>query len=218
MNSMFIFSMMFLAVSCKNKSASQADTTSAAEAATASGKSYNVDPAGSIMMWEGTKLAGAHSGTINVSAGNITAEGGKITSGEFVIDMNSINVTDLEGDDKAYLESHLKGSTDKNADDFFNVATYPTSKFVITKVTELGNDPTANSLVYGNLTMKDITKQIAFKANIDVAEAGINVSAPKFTIDRTDWGIKYGSDKFFDNLKDKAINDNIELQIKLMAK
>jgi len=35
----------------------------------------------------------------------------------------------------------------------------------------------------------------------------------KVTIDRTQFDIKYGSDSFFDNLGDKAISNNFELDI-----
>jgi hypothetical protein len=35
----------------------------------------------------------------------------------------------------------------------------------------------------------------------------------KITIDRTKWDIKYGSDKFFEDLADKAIKDEIEFDV-----
>lgn len=217
MNSLFIFAMMALVVSCKNDAGTKAETGEAEVAAEATGKSYSVDPASSIIMWEGSKIAGTHTGTLNLSEGNISVENGKVTGGNFVIDMNSLNVTDLDGDQKTYLESHLKGSTDENANDFFNVANYPSSKFEITKITDLGNDTLATNLVYGNLTLKDSTKLVGFRANIQITDAGVFVETPKFTIDRTEWGLKYGSGKFFDDLKDKAINDNMSISIKLRA-
>jgi len=40
----------------------------------------------------------------------------------------------------------------------------------------------------------------------------------EFDIDRTEWDIKYGSGKFFQNLKDKAINDNFKVKLALVAK
>ncbi len=206
-----------LIFSCKSD-VKKAETSEAAEVATASGKDYTVDTGKSKIFWEGSKVAGTHAGDMKLSSGSVTVGNGKVTGGNFVIDMNSINVTDLEGDKKAYLEGHLKGSADDNADDFFNVNKYPTASFEITKVTDVDGDPEANHLVYGNLTLKDVTKQIGFRAQIDVNAAGVSVKTPKFGIDRTEWGIKYGSDKFFDNLADKAINDKMEIAIELMAK
>ena len=66
--------------------------------------------------------------------------------------------------------------------------------------------------------MKDQTKQVSFKANITTDGKMVKVSAPKFTIDRTQWKVTYGSKSIFDNLKDKFINDEIGLQIELAAK
>lgn len=206
-----------LVFSCKSKPEGEAAKVGdAAKVSAATGKSYAVNTTASKVLWEGAKVTGKHNGTISLSEGKVMVDGGKITGGEFVIDMNSINVLDLEGDSKASLEGHLKGSNDKNADDFFNVAKYPTAKFVISKVTGYEGEG-ANALVYGNLTLKDVTKQVSFKANVDVADSGIKVTTPSFTINRTDWGIKYGSASFFDGLKDKAINDDMGLNVTLVA-
>jgi hypothetical protein len=38
-----------------------------------------------------------------------------------------------------------------------------------------------------------------------------------FTINRTDWGVNYGSKSVFENLGDKFINDDIELKISIKA-
>ena len=203
--------------SCKKAGGEAATTGEATETAAAVGQSFAVDTQGSTIMWEGSKPAGTHAGTIQVSQGTVAVEDGNVTGGEFTIDMNSINVTDLEGDGKANLEAHLKGSDEKGKDDFFNVSTYPTAKFAITKVTTLINNPDATHMVYGNLTMKDVTKEVGFKANINVSDTGVTVETPQFTIDRTQWGIKYGSKTFFDDLKDKFINDDMGIKINLKA-
>lgn len=204
--------------SCKGDKSAKADVGAKGTVAAAEGKDYTVDPIVSKVMWEGSKPAGSHNGTVNISTGNVAVANGKVTGGSFTIDMTSINCLDLEGDNKAYLESHLKGLGDDNADDFFNVNKYPTAKFEITKVTGLANDPAGNHLVYGNLTMKDITKQVGFKANVEMSDGMVKVNSQKFDVDRTLWGIKYNSGKFFDDLKDKVIDDNMALQVNLVAK
>jgi hypothetical protein len=43
-------------------------------------------------------------------------------------------------------------------------------------------------------------------------------SFSKLAIDRTLWDVRYKSGKFFDNLKDQAIADSIEFNIKIVAK
>ena len=205
--------------SCKDSAGDKAEVSSKGEVAAAKGKSMTVDAATSKVMWEGTKPTGAHNGTVNVSGGSVSVEEGKVTGGNFMLDMTSITCVDLEGDSKADLEGHLKGTGEAEKDDhFFNVKKYPTAKFEITKVTGLAGNAEANSLVYGNLTMKDQTKQVSFKANITVSGDMVKVSAPKFTIDRTLWNVTYASKSLFDDLKDKFVNDEIGLQIELAAK
>jgi len=223
MKKVIFYSMITLLLSanfaCKNKPAGDAAETGAAQkTATMEGSEYTVDAAASKVLWEGAKPAGKHHGTINVSSGVIGVENGKVTSGKFTIDMNSINVLDLQGDEKLSLEAHLKGTAEGKEVDFFDVQKFPTASFVINKVTGLGGAEDANSLVYGNLTIKDVTKEISFKAMIDINGQMIHVTTPQFTINRTDWGIKYGSKTFFDNLKDKFIEDNMGISINLMAK
>ena len=208
--SAFIFLIGFV-FSCK-ADGEKAKTTAAGEVATAEGKTYTVDGANSQVLWEGTKLTGSHTGTINVSEGSFTYTKGKLKSGSFTIDMNSITNTDMEDEGKGKLEGHLK------AGDFFDVEAFPTATFEITKATQLLNNEAANYIINGNLSMKDVTKQVSFQAQVDNTNGMINVSTAPFTINRTDWGIKYGSASFIDGLKDKAINDNIGLQIKLSAK
>jgi len=208
---------MFIA--CKNTKGEDAKVSDKVENATkAEGKTYKVDATLSKVMWEGSKPVGTHNGIVNISEGNVIVNGGDVVGGSFTLDMNSITVLDLQGDEKGYLESHLKGMGDDNADDFFNVKKYPTATYNITKVTKKTGDPNANALVYGNLTLKDITKSVAFAANVNVADGKVQVTTPQFKLDRTQWGIKYGSPSFFEGLKDKAINNDIGLKINLVAK
>jgi polyisoprenoid-binding protein YceI len=205
-------------VSCKKDKGEAASTTEAGTVnKVESAATYKVNAAASKVMWEGYKPTGTHNGTINVTEGTVDIKDGKLAAGKFVMDMNSITSLDLTGDNKASLESHLKGMEDAKADDFFNVRQYPTSTFEITKVVDLAGDSEANSMVYGNLTIKDQTQQIGFKANVMMNGDAVEVSTPKFNIDRTKWNVKYGSKSIFDNLGDKFINDEIGLTIALSA-
>ena len=212
------FLFLGLLVSCKKDKTNKAEIGSAKEVKAASGSDYSVDNTNSKVLWLGSKPSGTHNGSINVSNGNVNIDGGKLTGGTFTLDMNSITCLDLEGGKKAGLESHLKGTEPGKEDDFFNVTQFPTAEFVITKVTGLEGNTDANAMVFGNLTMKGITKGVGFRANVNVAGNSVTVNTPKFTINRTDWGIKFMSKSFFDNLADKFIDDEIELQINLMAK
>ena len=213
------FLMIGFVSSCKKDSAQKAEVSEAKEVAKASGTSFTVDNTYSQVNWAGSKPTGTHTGTINVTEGTVVVTGDKVTAGNFVMDMNTITSTDLEGDGKASIEAHLKGTrSPEEKDDFFNVAEYPTATFELTKTTNLANDPDATHLVYGNLTMKGVSKEIGFKANIGITERGVTVNTPEFAIDRTDWGIKFMSKNFIEGLKEKFINDEIKISIKLRAK
>lgn len=166
---------------------------------------YTVDASKSSITWIGKKVTGSHNGTIALQSGTLAVNGKSVTGGNFTIDMNSIK--DAEG--SAKLEGHLK------ADDFFGVAKFPTSSFVITKVAGSG----ANVTVSGNLTIKGITKPLSFPATVTVnADGTASALAGKIVVDRTKYDIKYGSKSFFDSIGDKAINDEFELAVKLVAK
>lgn len=218
-NAFLLLSVLFLIVACKPKG-EKADVSKAGDVKTAAAANtvYNVDLANSKVIWEGSKPGGKHTGTIDISNATLSAKDGMLDSGSFTLDMNSIQVTDLEaGKGKEDLEAHLKGSVAGKENDFFNVAQFPSAKFEITKVSSLMNNPEANTLVYGNLTLRDKTQQVAFKAKVDMADGKVSVTTPPFTINRTQWGINFMSNSVFDNLKDKFINDEISLQIALRA-
>lgn len=133
----------------------------------------------------------------------------------FVIDMNSIVVTDLvAGDGKEDLEAHLKGTGDKAGEDhFFNATKFPESKFEITGITSIEGKTTVN----GNLTIKNITKPVSFPAKVTYEGDTMMLVSEAFMINRTQWNVNYASKSIFDDLKDKFVNDEIELVVKLNA-
>lgn len=207
-----------VSVSCKKTAGDKASISEASQVSDAKGTAYQVDLDNSQVLWQGSKPTGTHNGYVKLSKGVVNVENGQLTGGSFTMDMNSITDLDLEGDMKANLEAHLKGTTEGKEDDFFNVGLYPTSTFEISKISSLENDPEATHLVYGNLTMRDQTKEVGFKARIGVTESEVNVETPPFTINRAEWGIKFMSKSFFDDLKDKFVNDDIGLSLQLVAK
>jgi len=183
----------------KAPDAQKAETKEAKEVNTASGNSLKVDTQASVIKWIGTKRTGRHAGTIKIQEGALNIQDGNLTGGSFVINMQSIEVTDLTGEYKTKLESHLK------SEDFFNVSKYPTAKFEITAVSP---DTTGGNThkVEGNLTIKDITKNISFGAKVNVSENYIEANT-NFNINRKDWGIKY------EGKKDDLIRDEVNFDI-----
>ena len=159
-----------------------------------------VDTDQSIINWVGHKVTGQHEGTISLQEGVLEFNEDQLTGGNFVMDMTSINTTDLEGDYKKKLDGHLK------ADDFFGVKNHQKATLVFTSVTK--NE--TNYAVVGDLTIKGITNKITF--DLTVSD---NTATTTFQVDRTKFGIKYGSASFFDGLKDKAIYNEFDLKVSL---
>ena len=218
-NLFFIIStaLAFGVASCKQPAGEKAEVGEAAQVVESSGTHIPVDIVSSVINWEGAKPTGTHTGTIKLSKGDIILEGQTLKGGSFTIDMNSITDTDLEGNMKDRLENHLKGFAEGKEDHFFNVAKFPTGQFDITKVTKISGDEAATHLIYGNLTLKGVTKEVGFKALIGIGKQRVEVSTPPFTIDRTLWGVNYGSKTVFDDLGDNFVNDDIGLRINLKA-
>lgn len=205
-------------VACKNDKENKVEPGEAQEAAVATEEAmtYEIDTTASTIEWRGTKPTGEHQGTINIQDGTLMATSEEITSGQVTIDMTSINVTDegIDEKDKTSLENHLKGTVEGKETDFFNVNEYPTATFEITGVTE----ENGQKMLQGNLTLKDETKNIQFPINSDLDGETITLESETFTIDRTDWGVNYGSKSVFDNLGDNFISDDMELTINVTAR
>uniref|UniRef100_UPI004049BDF7 YceI family protein n=1 Tax=Flavobacterium sp. TaxID=239 RepID=UPI004049BDF7 len=212
--SLFVLATISLNVACKGE---KNENTEAEEVATASEESvtYLVSPEESVIEWIGSKPTGKHNGTINLKSGEIAVNNDAVESGMFVIDMNSILVTDLaSGDGKEDLEAHLKGTGDKEGEDhFFNATKFPEGKFEVSSIVSENGKNTVN----GNLTLKDITKPVSFTATIVYEGNKMMLTSDSFQINRTNWNVNYASKSIFDDLKDKFVNDEIELVVKLVA-
>jgi polyisoprenoid-binding protein YceI len=169
---------------------------------------YNVDTKTTTATWLGKKVTGQHTGAVNISKGTITSDGKTVTGGTFEFDMNSITCTDLTDPEwNGKLIGHLKSA------DFFSVEKNPFAKFELTKaILKEGN----NYDVTGKLTIKGITNEVTFPAMIKM-DAKTLVTIAKITVNRTKFDIKYGSASFIEGIGDKAINDDFELNVNLVA-
>tara|TARA_B100000700_G_scaffold304298_1_gene376807 strand:- start:2571 stop:3245 length:675 start_codon:yes stop_codon:yes gene_type:complete len=201
--------------SCKNNNNHDSKAEDAKEVAEATAESmeYVVDTTASSISWIGKKPAGQHTGTIKVEEGTFKANDSIIESGNFTIDMMSIEVTDLEGDDKKNLEAHLMGTVEGKEGDFFNVNEFPEATFEVTGISETDG----KTMMEGNLTIKDETKNISFPVSINKTDDGYEISSEEFTIDRTNWNVNYGSKSVFDSLGDNFIYDDITLKLDIKA-
>jgi len=204
------------AVSCKNDK-QQTKTQDAQDALTASETAvvYLVDTNASTIEWSGRKPTKTHTGTIKIASGSFTTSlDNSIESGDFIINMKSISVTDLEpGNGKENLEGHLMGTVSGKEGDFFDTNKYPEGIFEVTGV-KIENGKT---WLQGNLTLKEVTKNIEFPINVSFEEDKMLLQSESFTLNRTLWGINFGSKSVFDNLGDKFISDDMEITVSIEA-
>ncbi|PZX49618.1 YceI family protein [Algoriphagus chordae] len=167
-----------------------------------------VNTAESTITWTAKKVTGQHHGKVPITSATLDYQDGKILGGTFEMDMTSLTVEDLtDPDSNKKLTDHLK------SDDFFSVEKHNTSTFTITEA------KTSNGKDYeltGDLTIKDITKPVTFPVTVDVNDGKI-VATGKLTFDRTHYDIKFRSGSYFENLADKLIYDDVELDVKLIA-
>ncbi len=130
----------------------------------------------------GSKVTGSHTGGFETFTGTFEvdlAEGKLAENGTHTveIDMNSVF------SDNEKLTGHLKSA------DFFEVETYPTSTFVLTKAVPQDGD---NYKLSGTLDLHGVKKAISFPATVTVSEdrKTITVKA-EFAINRMDFEIQY---------------------------
>lgn len=199
---------MSLLTACGGAATEASDAETAAQA-NVGAVSYAVNTGESNMTWMGSKLAYGHSGTIKLSEGSLSVENGLITAGNFTVDMKTMEeVGQPDAEKAAQLIGHLASA------DFFDVEKYPTSKFEITGSTANATDSTTHT-IKGNLTIKDVTKNIEFPAKVTIE--GDNLTAVAgFVINRNDWGVTYGSG-LSGAIGDKVIGDNIAYTVSLKA-
>ncbi len=171
---------------------------------------YKLNTESSKIGWRGEFITGmSEEGIVKLSSGSVLVEEGVIKSGEFVIDMNTIESIPL----KERLVAHLKN------DDFFSVDKYPTAKFVLRSFAPSSEDgaKVGRYVVSGNLTVRGIEKPISFMATVVPTEDGNIKATGSFAINRADWEVKYNSSSFFTNLGDKMIRDAVEITLDLEA-
>ncbi len=170
--------------------------------ATISAQTKQIDAKKSIITWVGKKVTGQHTGTIALKSGALVFKSTKLVGGTFIADMTTLVNTDLKtGEGKEQLEGHLKSA------DFFGIEKNPTAVLVFKT---LAAKPNGIYTVTADLTIKGITNPITFDLAITT-----NTATSLLKVDRTKYDIKYNSGNFFQNLGDKVISDEFDLNVAL---
>lgn len=173
---------------------------------------YQLDTAASIVAWSGRNQNNKHFGTLPLKSGRLVVRERSLT-GELVVDMDAMENINLAGDElQPVLLAHLK------SDDFFFTKVFPTATFIIDQgeLAEIPYRTTANCLLKGSLNLRGVTKYLDFPATITVREdCSLGVEA-HFDLDRTAWGVIYGSSRFFEHLGMHAVFDQISIELRLV--
>ena len=205
---------------CGGKSSDETKTGEEQQVAEKTGEVLAVNLETSKVDWKAFHKGGfaPRWGTLNIKSGEVAVEGEELTAGNFVIDMQSLKVdpASVTEKDKKYteLEGHLKSA------DFFDVEKNPTADFKITSVTNIdtatatGAVEGANKTVSGNLTLKGKALNITFPAKVTIANGTATIQA-KFTVNRTDWNIKFGASEA--DPAEWMISKDIEIGINVSA-
>lgn len=206
MNRLYYALLPLLVISCigKHKSDAQkvATNSTADHSIKAEGDTLKMSIEKSRIDWVATEMRGAkrRTGTISFKDGFFLSQNGEIVGGEFIVDMETMDVTDVPVHEKIArknLLNHLK------SDDFFNVSTYPTSTLILTNV-EKNSD--GNLKVSGNLRIREVTKNIEFFAHREGSKF-----MTSFTFNRLDWNIAYEGSWADKTLVDKDVELTIEI-------
>lgn len=175
---------------------------------------YKLQPQLSTLGWEGKAVTHGHNGTIQFTGGDLLVKNNMVVGGTTTVDMKTIKATDIaDADTQTKFVGHM------SSDDFFGAEKNPTSTFKIVSVTPIkGAAADANNAtIVGDMTIKGATNRLTFPAKVGVKN-GVAAATGKVTVDRTKFGLKYGSKSFFDSIGDKAIYDEFTLDFNVIAK
>lgn len=179
--------------------------------ATAQPIHLEVDLLQSRVEWIGTKFRGRgrHEGFVLLRDAVLEPCTPSECRGRFTLDMHNLEITDIPASDpvpRRRLRDHLRSR------DFFWTERYPVATFVLTG-TRVSDRADAVHAV-GELTLRDVTREIRFPARITYPRDGeVHVRAD-LTIDRQKWGIRYR----FDPIRNELVDDEIRLSILLVAR
>jgi polyisoprenoid-binding protein YceI/rhodanese-related sulfurtransferase len=176
-------------------------------------REYGIDPDQSRIEWAGRNANSTHFGTVKISEGRIVKAQDGI-AGRFVVDMQSIQNLDLEGDElHPVLLAHL------NSDDFFFVKMFPTAVFTIKSARPVSQSAYGERYyeVLGELELRGVKGELTFQATVGLnRDSRLSVEA-HFDLDRTRFGVLYGAYRFFQHLGMHLVYDSISIGIRLVA-
>lgn len=172
---------------------------------------FALDVQQSMVGWTGRNMNTSHFGMVRCHSGRLDSTEAGFT-GSLTVDMAGIENYNLAGDPlQAVLIDHLK------SDDFFLVTLFPEATLSIERA-RLRDKPcrtAVNCDVEGDLTLRGISRKLAFPATVTDSAEAIFLEA-HFDIDRTEWGIIYGSARYFEHLGMHQVFEAISISLRLV--
>lgn len=164
-----------------------------------------VDVDRSEIGWVGKSIDDAHRGRIQLDSAVVELQDGAVRAIRVVADMRSISVEDItDPEGNRDLVEHIANA------DFFEVDKYPKARFVSTTVARAADGTYA---VTGDLTIKAVTRPISFTATPSADGGSLQAT---LAIDRTAYGIVYGSRGQVGSEKDWFIHDAFTITVNLL--
>lgn len=172
-----------------------------------------LDLSESHVVWIGRNLINKHTGEAAISSGQVEFREGLPVRGEVTLDMRRLTCSDLAGNAlHDVLIHHLE------SDDFFDVERFPEARFSFDRAEPLSEKPGSRNLrLHGQLTLRGITKPLVVDAAAGITAEGKGALQATLGVNRTDWGVLYGSGSFFKRLAGHLVNDEIEIQLRILT-
>ncbi|GAB5560530.1 MAG: YceI family protein [Synoicihabitans sp.] len=155
------------------------------------------------IQWTGSTPVKYHTGLLSPQSSSIKiSDAGVVEHLEVVLDMNSINVTDMdEGRMRDRLTGHLKN------EDFFDVSSHPTARFTM-KRHEAGH-------LKGELEIRGNRMDFSIPVKVSGdAVKGWDLTG-KFSFDRHEFDVSYQADNLLSIAKDKLVDREIVVDVAL---
>lgn len=165
----------------------------------------------STVTWTGRNMGTTHTGTLGIRSGAAIVEDGKLRSASVVLDMAAVRCTDIsDRTTAAILDDHLR------SEDFFHTDRHPEATFNVTSAHSIpeATPGRPNMDFAGDLTIKGITHPVCFKGTRGMKDGRLLVRAC-LEIDRTRWGVLYGSGRFFEMLGKHLVDDKVGVEFRL---
>ena len=158
----------------------------------------------STILWDVKKVWWSHNWKIKIKTWFAIVEKDAIIWWEIILNMNTISVDDIQDlETNKSLVEHLK------SEDFFDTKNYQTSTFKILEINETN--------LIGELVIKDFKNTIEIPVTVKKTQNWQTIIS-NFSIDRTMRDIMYWSNNLASTLKDKAIDNLINLQLEIKIK